>query len=163
MCDHVRYSNPQSSTSTMDPQLSGVLKVLRLSGKARLPQRGSAQAAGYDLFSARDIQVPAKGKAEVDLDISIELPSPNCYGRIAPRSGLTIRNFIDVGAGVIDADFRGAVKVVLFNFSDTNFQIKTGDRIAQLIIEPIIHPSIVDCAELVKTTRDQGGFGSTGV
>ena len=64
----------------------------------------------------------------------IALP-PGCYGRIAPRSGLAIKKFIDVGAGVIDADYRGEVGVILFNFSDSDFMVNMGDRIAQLILE----------------------------
>ena len=61
-------------------------------------------------------------------------------GRIAPRSGLASKNFIDTGAGVIDADYRGQVKVLLFNHSETDFKIKTGDRIAQLVLERVCLP-----------------------
>lgn len=63
---------------------------------------------------------------------------PGYYGRVAPRSGLAVKNFIDVGAGVIDEDYRGEVKVLLFNFSDQDFQVKTGDRIAQLVCEQVL-------------------------
>ncbi len=62
------------------------------------------------------------------------IPTGN-YGRVAPRSGLAVKNFIDVGAGVIDSDYRGEVKVLLFNFSDVEMKINVGDRVAQLIIE----------------------------
>ena len=64
--------------------------------------------------------IPAKGKAIVPTDISIAVPE-GCYGRVAPRSGLATKHFIDTGAGVIDADYRGPVGVVLFNFSETDF------------------------------------------
>lgn len=77
-----------------------------LSAKALLPSRGSAGAAGYDLSSAVDVTVPARGKALAPTDLSIALPD-GTYGRIAPRSGLAWKNSIDVGAGVIDADYRG--------------------------------------------------------
>jgi len=73
------------------------------------------------LNSAKDMIVPAKGKAIVPTDISIAI-SEGCYGRVAPRSGLAAKHFIDVGAGVIDCDYRGPLGVVLFNFSDTDFQ-----------------------------------------
>ncbi len=87
------------------------------------------------------------------------------YGRIAPRSGLAAKNFIDVGAGVIDSDYRGEVKVLLFNFSTTDFKINVGDRIAQLIIEKYTRTDIEEVTEgdLDSTERWAGGFGSTGV
>lgn len=88
------------------------------------------------------------------------------YGRLAPRSGLAWKNHIDVGAGVIDADYRGEVKVLLFNFSDQDFTVKRGDRIAQLICEVIAVPEVDEIGEdeeLAATQRGAGGFGSTGV
>lgn len=98
-----------------------VLKVKRLSEHAKLPVRGSTKAAGYDLFAAQPTTVPAKGKQLVATDISIAVPT-GCYGRIAPRSSLAWKNHIDVGAGVIDEDYRGPVGVLLYNFSETEFQ-----------------------------------------
>lgn len=83
-------------------------------------------------------------------------------GRIAPRSGLASKNFIDTGAGVIDADYRGQVKVLLFNHADTDYAIKEGDRIAQLILERIVTPDVVEVQELEESVRGAGGFGSTG-
>ena len=85
-----------------------------------------------------------------------------CYGRVAPRSGLALKKFIDVGAGVIDADYNGEVGVVLFNFSDEEFVVKVGDRIAQLIIERISMAPVVVVDSISKTQRGTGGFGSTG-
>lgn len=84
-------------------------------------------------------------------------------GRIAPRSGLAVNHFIDTGAGVIDADYRGPVKVLLFNHGDADFEVKVGHRIAQLIIERIYHPEILEVQELSATVRGAGGFGSTGM
>ena len=87
----------------------------------------------------------------------------NIDGRIAPRSGLAAKNFIDTGAGVIDADYRGPVKVLLFNHGETDFEVKEGDRIAQLVIERIYTPEVVEVQELEASVRGAGGFGSTGV
>jgi deoxyuridine 5'-triphosphate nucleotidohydrolase len=92
----------------------------RCSESARLPVRGSRLAAGYDLMSAYDTIVPARGKQLVKTDLEMAIPD-GCYGRIAPRSGLAWKNFIDTGAGVIDADYRGNVGVILFNHSETDF------------------------------------------
>ena len=82
---------------------------------------------------------------------------------VAPRSGLAWKHSIDVGAGVIDADYRGPVGVILFNHSEFDFEVKEGDRIAQLIIENIITPEVMEVEDLDSTVRGTGGFGSTGV
>lgn len=85
-------------------------------------------------------------------------------GRLAaPRSGLALKHSIDVGAGVIDADYRGPVGVILFNHSDADFAVKPGDRIAQMIIEVIATPEVAEVEDLDATVRGDGGFGSTGV
>ena len=110
------------------------LRIKKLHPSAQLPVKGSEHAAGYDLMSVEDSIVPSRGKVLIATGLSMAIPIGN-YGRIAPRSGLAAKNFIDVGAGVIDADYRGEVKVLLFNFAETDFKIKQGDRIAQLIIE----------------------------
>ncbi|KAE8681061.1 Deoxyuridine 5'-triphosphate nucleotidohydrolase [Hibiscus syriacus] len=138
-----------------------LLKVKRLSEKDVLPSRGSALAAGYDLSSATDTKVPARGKTLIPTELSISVPE-GTYGRIAPRSGLAWKHSIDVGAGVIDADYRGPLGVILFNYSDVDVEVKVGDRIAQLIIEIII-PDVLEVEDLDATTREAGGFGFTGV
>jgi dUTP pyrophosphatase len=137
------------------------LFVKRLSESATLPSRGSVQAAGYDLSAAHDGVVPARGKALIKTDLAMVIPSC-CYGRVAPRSGLAWKHSIDVGAGVIDADYRGNVGVVLFNLSDADFAVKTGDRIAQLVLERIETPDVVEVDDLEASERGSGGFGSTG-
>ncbi|XP_012504628.1 PREDICTED: deoxyuridine 5'-triphosphate nucleotidohydrolase, mitochondrial [Propithecus coquereli] len=137
------------------------LRFARLSEHATAPTRGSARAAGYDLYSAYDYTIPSMEKTVVKTDIQIALPS-GCYGRVAPRSGLAAKHFIDVGAGVIDEDYRGNVGVVLFNFGKEKFEVKKGDRIAQLICERIFYPEIKEVQVLDDTERGSGGFGSTG-
>lgn len=93
--------------------------------------------------------------------MSISVP-PGTYGRIAPRSSLAWKNSLHVGAGVIDADYRGNVGVVLFNLSNEDFGIKQGDRIAQLILEKIVLAEVCEVSDLDETKRGSGGFGSTG-
>ncbi|XP_028647459.2 deoxyuridine 5'-triphosphate nucleotidohydrolase, mitochondrial [Erpetoichthys calabaricus] len=138
-----------------------VLRFAKLSQNATAPSRGSTKAAGYDLYSAYDYVIPAMGKTIVKTDIQIAVPS-GYYGRVAPRSGLAAKHFIDVGAGVIDEDYRGNVGVVLFNFSKDDFEVKKGDRIAQLICERICYPDLEQLETLDQTDRGDGGFGSTG-
>ncbi|NWY69280.1 DUT protein, partial [Erithacus rubecula] len=137
------------------------LRFTKLSDNAFAPSRGSARSAGYDLYSAYDCVIPPMEKAVVKTDIQIALPS-GCYGRVAPRSGLAAKHFIDVGAGVIDEDYRGNVGVVLFNFGKETFEVKKGDRIAQLICERIYYPELEEVEALDDTERGKGGFGSTG-
>ena len=106
--------------------------------------------------------MPARGKALVPTDLSIAIPL-GTYARIAPRSGLAWKNSIDVGAGVVDYDYRAGIGVILFNHSDSEFTIATGDRIAQLILEKIEIADVVEVDSLDSTDRGAGGFGSTGV
>ncbi|ABP00357.1 predicted protein [Ostreococcus lucimarinus CCE9901] len=141
---------------------SAALRVKRLSDDATMPTRGSEGAAGYDLASAHDCVVPARGKELVKTDLSIAIPL-GTYARVAPRSGLAWKKFIDVGAGVVDYDYRGNVGVILFNHGDEDFEVKKGDRVAQLILEQILTPEVVECDDLDDTARGAGGFGSTGV
>ncbi|KAL9644371.1 hypothetical protein ABK040_005829 [Willaertia magna] len=138
-----------------------VFKVKRLTEHAILPIRSSVKAAGYDLSSAYDYIVPKRGKILVKTDLAIAVPE-GYYGRVAPRSGLALKHFIDVGAGVVDSDYRGNLGVVLFNHAEEDFEIKKGDRIAQLILEKITLPNILEVDELDETERGSGGFGSTG-
>ncbi|KAH8830626.1 dUTPase-like protein [Flagelloscypha sp. PMI_526] len=139
---------------------SGLL-IKRLSPKAKLPTRGSAISAGYDLYSAERKTVPAHGRALVDTQISIAVPL-GTYGRISPRSGLAAKFGIDTGAGVIDADYHGNIFALLFNHSDEPFEVEEGDRVAQLVIEKIENPEIVEVQELPYSARGTKGFGSTG-
>ncbi|KAG9009672.1 Deoxyuridine 5'-triphosphate nucleotidohydrolase [Tulasnella sp. JGI-2019a] len=156
-----KMPNIASTTETAAIVPISSLLVKRLSDKATLPKRGSALAAGYDLYSAEQKIIPAKGKALVDTQISIAVPV-GTYGRVAPRSGLASKFMIDTGAGVIDADYRGVVFVLLFNHSDKDFTVEPGDRVAQLIIEKIQTPEVVEVQDLDETLRGGGGFGSTG-
>lgn len=139
-------------------------KVTLLSDDARAPNRMSAGAAGYDLYSNADVLVPAHGRALVSTGIAIQIP-PHTYARIAPRSSLALRG-VDVGAGVVDADYRGEVKVLLINHSDAAFEVAKHARVAQLILEVIETPPVhllLEEAPLDLTERGLGGFGSTGV
>lgn len=137
------------------------MKVQLLNKDAMLPKRANEGDAGYDLFSCEDTTVGAHSRKVIKTGISISIPY-GTYARVAPRSGLAVKNGIDVGAGVIDESYRGEVGVVLFNHSDTDFQIEKGDRIAQLILTVIMTPDVVEVNELNNTERGTGGFGSTG-
>ena len=159
--------------------------VKRLTATATAPKRGSSQAAGYDLYADQSGTVPdcsylekivgidcnnnavvrkivTTGSYLVSTGIAVKIPI-GYYGRVASRSGLAVKNTIEVGAGVIDSDYRGEVKVLLRNLGSQPFEFKSGDRIAQLIIEKIETPEVEEVTDLDVTDRGDGGFGSTGV
>jgi len=141
-----------------------MLRVKKKDPAAVLPSRATPGSAGYDLTSVESHIILPGHRAVVSTGLAIEIPAWT-YGRVAPRSGLAIRNGIQVGAGVIDTDYRGEVKVVLFNHDTSKtYEVKPGHRIAQLILERIVFPRVEEVVEeLLDTQRGDGGFGSTGV
>ena len=98
-----------------------ILRFVKLTENAYAPTKGTEDAAGFDLYSAYDYEIPPSGKVMAQTDIQVAVPY-DCYGRVAPRSGLAHKHFIDVGAGVIDRDYRGNVGVILFNFGKQVFK-----------------------------------------
>jgi dUTP pyrophosphatase len=137
------------------------LRVKKLVDSAQLPTRSSEAAVGYDLHSVSGYVILPGRRAVVSTGISVQLP-PGVYGRVAPRSGLAVKNGIDVGGGVIDPDYTGELKVVLFNHDQNPFVIKPGYRIAQLILERCEVPPVLEVQRVVETQRGQSGFGSSG-
>ena len=142
-------------------EINQPFKVLRTCKEALLPKKGSKFSAGYDVHSRKDMVIPARGRDCVPTGLKMEIPTGS-YGRISPRSGLAVKNGIDVGAGVVDSDYRGEVHVMLFNHSDTPFYIKIGDRIAQIIIEKLTSVELVEVQSIEETERGECGIGSTG-
>lgn len=151
----------ENNVQVRDVKSDIILKVKKLDPLAILPKRGSEYAAGYDLFNFGVFYIPPGERLLINTGISIAL-STDTYGRIASRSSLSLKG-IDVGAGVIDCDYRGEIKVLLINNSKDVFVIQPNTRIAQLIIERIYTPPVVEVLELDSTNRGEGGFGSTGI
>lgn len=139
-----------------------MFKVKLLSFDAKVPTRATEFSAGLDLSSIEDTVVPANKWIAIPTGISIQIPK-DCYARVAPRSGLAFKHGIQVGAGVVDSDYTGEIKVILFNHGSSDFEVKKGDRIAQLIFEKIYNEYFIEVEELDDTVRGDGGFGSTGV
>ena len=141
-----------------------MLRVKKLHKEAVLPVRGSPGAAGYDLTSTESHIILPGHRAIVGTGIALELPE-GTYGRVAPRSGLAVKNGLQVGAGVVDRDYRGELKVVIFNHDISNsYTIKPGYRVAQLVLEKIDCPEVEEILDtLQETERGDGGFGSTGI
>jgi dUTP pyrophosphatase len=145
--------------------MSDLLRVQRLHPDAVLPKRATAGSAGYDLYSPKDVLLKAKARETIFLGIQLLIPS-GTYGRIAPRSGLSVRYGISTLAGVVDEDFFSEIAVVLINHGDENHYIHKGDRIAQLILEKIKTPEVreVFASEVATAVEEENhkGFGSTG-
>lgn len=132
---------------------------------AQMPTRGSAYAAGFDLYAATNYDVSIMPHATEKIPIGIAMAIPEGYfGAIYARSGLATKQGLRPAncVGVIDSDYRGEVIVALHNDTNDIRNIKAGDRIAQLIIQPCPDVSLNPVDELKNTDRGSGGFGSTG-
>ena len=138
-----------------------VLRFKQLDTRAVLPQRGSALAAGLDVFAIEDVEIGPKQRATARTGLAVAIPA-GFYGRIAPRSGLAAKKGLDVLSGVIDSDYRGEILCLLYNTGDEIINLPAGSKICQLIIEQIITPDAEWATELDETARGAGGFGSTG-
>ena len=141
------------------------IKYQKLSNLAKEPSRGSAAAAGYDLYAATDsvFTIPAHSSVMIPTDLSMELPD-GYFGAIFARSGLASKKGLRPAncVGVIDSDYRGNIKVCLHNDTDENKELDPGDRIAQLVLMPYIEMNFIESEQLEETGRGDGGFGSTG-
>ena len=139
------------------------LKFKRIHPDAVLPAYAHPSDAGMDIRSVADMTVPARGRALVPTGLVVLLP-PLYEAQVRPRSGLALKYGITVlnTPGTIDSGYRGEIGVILFNSSDVDFQIKKGDRVAQVVIAPVIQPVIEEAQEIDETDRGAGGFGSTG-
>jgi len=138
------------------------LLVKALTPDAIPPKRATEGAIGYDLHSVTNGIIPPQSQQPVPTGIAIKLPE-GTYSRIAPRSGLAVKSYIDIAAGIIDPDYRGELKVVLTNNGTTPFQFQKGDRIAQLILENATLEDVQVTDTLDPTERGEDGFGSTGM
>lgn len=139
------------------------VKIKRLNDNARIPEYASAGAAGADLYNAGGDVVIASGEsAGIPTGIAIEIPE-GYVGLVYARSGLACKEGLAPAnkVGVIDSDYRGEIKVFLFNHSGAARTVTAGERIAQLVIAPFLHCEFME-GEISETKRGEGGFGSTG-
>ena len=139
------------------------VKIMRQG--AKLPTYGTAEAAGADLYACLEAPVTIEpGKtAFVPTGIALEVPR-HCAGLVYARSGLACKRGLAPAnkVGVIDSDYRGEIFVVLYNHGEVSQTIENGERIAQLVITPVLQPAYEQVEGLSDTVRNEGGFGSTG-
>jgi dUTP pyrophosphatase len=136
------------------------LKVKRLQEDARLPSYGHPGDAGLDLFSAVDTVIEPGGVLAVPTGIKVAIP-PNHVGLIWDKSGISLSGVHRL-AGVVDAGYRGEIKVVMANLGRESFPVDSGMKIAQMLIQPVIQVSVIESDDLDDTERGENGFGSTG-
>lgn len=140
------------------------LRFTRLAEAARAPSRAHAGDAGYDLHAAESATLGPGERAAVGTGIAVEIPD-GCAGLVLPRSGLAARHGIALvnAPGLIDAGYRGEVRVLLLNTDRTEtFEVAPGDRIAQLVLVRHEAPELTEVESLDETARGAGGFGSSG-
>ena len=125
------------------------------------PTRAHATDAGYDLYAAGVALIRPRGRALIETGTAVAIPD-GFYGDIRDRSSMAWKRGLHVGAGVIDSGFRDTIKVLLFNMTDDPVHIDPGERIAQLIVTPIVTPELVRVEVLPDADRGMDGFGSTG-
>ena len=145
-------------TKVLDVYLDKI-QVRKIKPDAKIPSKGSKRAAESDLYANKNSIIPPRGRRLIGTGISLGLPKGS-YGRIAPRSGLAVHNGLTTGAGVIDADYTGEIKLLLMNTSDDEYKVQKGDRIAQIIIERSNESEWEEKLELPLTRRADKGFGS---
>lgn len=127
-----------------------------------MPEYASEGCAGADLRASEAVTLAPGQRAAVPTGVRVAIPAGH-VGLIWPRSGLAVRHGLDTLAGVIDSDYRGEIRVALVNHGDVPVALAPGDRIAQLLIQPVTRARFTRTAALDETERGEGGFGSTGV
>jgi dUTP pyrophosphatase len=128
---------------------------------AQVPTKSHESDAGWDLYSIEDSIIPPKQRKTINTGVILQIP-PYMAGLIWPRSGLSVKQGLDVLAGVVDAGYRGEVMVCLYNTSFSSVEIKTGDRIAQIIFQEVPRVSMNVVESLESSQRGDNAFGSTG-
>ena len=139
-----------------------VIKIKKLTEGAKVPQYAHPGDAGMDFFSNEEMILRPEERKLVSTGISMAIPE-GYVGLFWDKSGLAVKNGIKTMAGVIDAGYRGEIKILLHNLSTEEFKIEKGMKIAQMLIQPVEVREIVEVEDLEETERGEGGFGSTGL
>jgi len=144
-----------------------MVKVLvkKLDPSVKLPEYKTEGASGMDLVAFIDETIIIRPKTSALIPTGLSVAFSEDYEiQIRPRSGLAVKNNISVlnTPGTIDSDYRGEIKVIIFNHSNNNFTVNNGDRIAQMVLAPIMKMELEEAKNLPQTIRGKGGFGSTG-
>ncbi len=138
-----------------------VLKVKPLNSSAKLPSYANPHDAGLDVYACEEVTIQAGQRRVVKTGIALEIPE-GYVGLCWDKSGLSTKYGITTLAGVIDAGFRGELVIALLNTSETDHTFHIGDKVTQLLVQPICHVTIEEVESLSESVRGEGGFGSSG-
>ena len=142
------------------------IQVRKKEEGVQLPSYKSSGASGMDLkaFIKEELAIPPMGRAKIPTGLFLEIPF-GYEAQIRPRSGLAYKEGVTVlnSPGTIDSDYRGELEVILVNLSGESFSVRNGDRIAQMVITPVVRATLSETELLSDTERGFGGFGSTGI
>lgn len=152
--------------------MNKTLKVKLLNSNAKLPERKTKGASGYDVYLPADVRIPPTqqnpfnkniriGSIAAPLGIAVDLPE-GCEIQVRPRSGLALKQGIDCHLGTIDSDYKGEISVILYNYTDHPVELKAGERACQLVITRVGVWEVEQVEEIGESERGVGGFGSTG-
>jgi dUTP pyrophosphatase len=158
--EQLTKSNNATCKKPCGKQTKKVL-VKRLDESATIPTKAHDHDAGWDLYANESTYILPNHRRTISTGISLEIPKGH-VGLIWPRSGLAVKNGIDVFAGVIDSGYRGEIKVCLYNSSDNSVKLNAEDRVAQIIIQKLPNIEMLEVQDLQDSNRGEGGFGSSG-
>jgi deoxyuridine 5'-triphosphate nucleotidohydrolase len=134
----------------------------KIHADARLPFKAHPNDVGWDIFSVNNLTIEGMSSAIVSTGLNLAFLDEGYWMKIESRSGLAFKHDVFCVAGIIDNEYRGEIKVKMMNFSKAPYEIKTGDRIAQLVINYLLNDFGVEFGKSLPTSRGNGGFGSTG-
>jgi dUTP pyrophosphatase len=137
------------------------IKVKKLHKDAKLPTYGHPGDAGMDLYAAEEVVVPAGAIVKIPTGIAMEIPE-GCVGLCWDKSGVSMNGGVKTLAGVIDAGFRGEIVLGVYNLKDKEYIFEKGQKVAQMLVQPVVAGKIEEVSELDATSRGDGGWGSTG-
>lgn len=159
----LQNSAPSNSATPKAEPVPVLVKRLPHGEGLDLPAYATDGAAGMDVVSAEDVTIAPGGRHAVATGLSVAIPA-GYEIQVRPRSGLALKHGVTVPntPGTIDSDYRGEMKVIMINLGAEPFEIRRGDRVAQLVLAPVTRAGWIEVAELDETARGDGGFGSTG-
>ena len=137
------------------------VKIKKLDPEATMPEYAHPGDAAFDVFALKDKIVPARGRAIISTGFAMEFPA-GYVALVWDKSGLATKFGLTTLAGVMDSSYRGEIKIIVYNTDDQDYTFRAGEKMAQVLIQPVERATITEVSELSDTTRGASGFGSTG-
>jgi len=145
-----------------EKEVYNMIQIKKLSSTAVVPSYAHAHDAGMDLYACESMVITAGERGLVPTGMAMAIPA-GYVGLIWDKSGMALKFGLKVMGGVIDAGYRGEVKIVMHNLSSADYHVEKGMKVAQMLIQPVMQMPLAEVSELDSTPRGEGGFGSTGL